>query len=304
MNAQASGSCHLANDSPRCSRSSLGRRRGALAEDDGGQRALLPLLVGDADDRRLDDVGVAHQGVLEVDRGDPLAAGLDDVLGPVGERDVAQRVEGADVAGAQPAVVELLGHLAGRRGRSSWRSPTARAPRARRPTRRPRGGRSRRRRRSGPPRRTAAGPGCRGRPTRRRPRRRSGPGRPRRPATSRSCPTPGGCRARAAPGAPAAATPVRPTRRTGSAAGSRASRRGARRGRRTSFHTVGTAPETVGRLAWMNRTSGSACSQRSGMHSDAPVISAAYARPQALAWNIGTIGRTRSWKSTPRRCRC
>ena len=46
----------------------------------------------------------------------------------------------------------------------------------------------------------------------------------------------------------------------------------------------------------MNRHSGSACSQRSGMHSDAPLMIAAYARPQALAWNIGTIGSTRSWK--------
>ena len=49
----------------------------------------------------------------------------------------------------------------------------------------------------------------------------------------------------------------------------------------------------------MNRHSGSACSQRSGMHSDAPLIRAAYARPQALAWNIGTIGSTRSWKLIP-----
>ena len=67
----------------------------------------------------------------------------------------------------------------------------------------------------------------------------------------------------------------------------------------TSFQTVGTAPDMVGRLAWMKRTIGSACSQRSGMHSDAPFMRAAYARPQALAWNIGTIGRIRSWLSMP-----
>ena len=40
---------------------------------------------------------------------DPLAARLDDVLGAVGDLDEAPGVDGADVAGAQPAVVELLG---------------------------------------------------------------------------------------------------------------------------------------------------------------------------------------------------
>ena len=74
---------------------------------DGHQRALGPLRVGDGDDGRLEDVGMGHDGVLELDRGDPLAAGLDDVLGAVRDRHVALAVERADVAGAQPAVVEL-----------------------------------------------------------------------------------------------------------------------------------------------------------------------------------------------------
>ena len=52
-------------------------------------------------------LGVRHEGVLEVDRADPLAAGLDDVLGPVGQREEAVRRQRADVAGPQPAVVEL-----------------------------------------------------------------------------------------------------------------------------------------------------------------------------------------------------
>src|SRR2546422_6142750 len=47
--------------------------------------------------------------VLELDRGDPLAARLDDVLGAVGDLDEAVRVDRAHVAGAEPAVVELLG---------------------------------------------------------------------------------------------------------------------------------------------------------------------------------------------------
>src|SRR5690606_31251521 len=47
--------------------------------------------------------------VLQVDRGDPLAAGLDDVLGAVNQGQVAVGGDLADVAGAQPAVVELVG---------------------------------------------------------------------------------------------------------------------------------------------------------------------------------------------------
>ena len=58
---------------------------------DAGQRPLGPLRVGDADDRRLGDLRVAHDLVLELDRADPLAAGLDDVLGAVDEADVAVR---------------------------------------------------------------------------------------------------------------------------------------------------------------------------------------------------------------------
>jgi hypothetical protein len=43
------------------------------------------------------------EGRLQIQRGDPLAARLDDVLGPVADRDVALGVDAADVAGAEPA---------------------------------------------------------------------------------------------------------------------------------------------------------------------------------------------------------
>src|SRR4051794_41575114 len=52
---------------------------------------------------------MSHYLVFEVDRGDPLAAGLDDVLRAVGDLGVTAFVHRADVAGAQPAVVEALG---------------------------------------------------------------------------------------------------------------------------------------------------------------------------------------------------
>ena len=67
----------------------------------------------------------------------------------------------------------------------------------------------------------------------------------------------------------------------------------------TSFQMVGTAPATVGRwvsIMW-TRVLASMC--RSGSRMSAPAISAAYGRPQALAWNIGTIGKALSEKLKP-----
>jgi len=57
-------------------------------------------------DGGLGHVRVQHDAVLEVDRGNPLTAGLDDVLGAIGQREIAVRADPADVPGAQPAVVE------------------------------------------------------------------------------------------------------------------------------------------------------------------------------------------------------
>src|SRR3546814_12853251 len=50
-----------------------------------GQRSLGPLGVGHPDHGGLGDLRVAHQLVLEVDRADPLAARLDDVLRAIHE---------------------------------------------------------------------------------------------------------------------------------------------------------------------------------------------------------------------------
>src|SRR5438552_19141191 len=50
-----------------------------LARDD-QQRALLPFRMEGADDRRLHHVGVPVRRVLQRDRADPFAAGLDEVL--------------------------------------------------------------------------------------------------------------------------------------------------------------------------------------------------------------------------------
>ncbi|COU63507.1 Uncharacterised protein [Mycobacterium tuberculosis] len=47
------------------------------------------------------------KAVLQLNRGDPFTAGLDDVFGAVGQGDEALLVDAADVTGAQPAGIEL-----------------------------------------------------------------------------------------------------------------------------------------------------------------------------------------------------
>src|SRR6267142_5829398 len=72
--------------------------------DDAGEGALDPLGVRHGDHRRLQHLRVAHDQVLDVHARHPLAPGLDQILGPVGDLDVAFRVDRGDVSGAEPAV--------------------------------------------------------------------------------------------------------------------------------------------------------------------------------------------------------
>jgi hypothetical protein len=46
---------------------------------------------------------MADGGILDVDRGDPLATRLDDVLGPVDDSDETVGVDRHDITGAEPA---------------------------------------------------------------------------------------------------------------------------------------------------------------------------------------------------------
>src|SRR6266511_5261863 len=100
-------------------------RRGARAfpQHYRGQRPLRPLLVRDRDHRGLRDGWVRHQRILELDRGDPLAAGLDHVLRAVLDHHEAARVHRDDVARPEPAVVGPAVRLLGRvvvGGRDPW----------------------------------------------------------------------------------------------------------------------------------------------------------------------------------------
>src|SRR6202035_1167333 len=75
-------------------------------DDDRGDR-LGPALVRQADHHGFRNVLVGGgNGLLDLDRGDVLPTGLDDVLASVGEPQDAVGVEVTDVAGVEPAVLE------------------------------------------------------------------------------------------------------------------------------------------------------------------------------------------------------
>ena len=54
--------------------------RGSLTDDDKGFGGLAPAFMGDADDGGVDDVGVLVEDGFDLEGGDVLAAGDDDVL--------------------------------------------------------------------------------------------------------------------------------------------------------------------------------------------------------------------------------
>src|SRR3546814_14249333 len=54
--------------------------------------------------RRFGDAGATDRGIFELDRADPFAARLDDVLGTVGDLHDTIRVEDSDIAGVEPVV--------------------------------------------------------------------------------------------------------------------------------------------------------------------------------------------------------
>src|SRR6478735_1420484 len=90
-----------------------GERRGAVLHADPRAQLLAVLLVRDADDLGVEDVGVGVEELLDLARVDVLAAADDHVLDAAGDLDVAVIVHDADVAGVHPAVLDGLGRLVG-----------------------------------------------------------------------------------------------------------------------------------------------------------------------------------------------
>ena len=90
----------------------LGQVRGERLEvgaspgprDDDAAHRFPQHLVRDGEGQRAEDVRVADEHVLDLNRGDRLAAALDDVFAAPDDVQVAVGVEAADVAGVEPAL--------------------------------------------------------------------------------------------------------------------------------------------------------------------------------------------------------
>ena len=67
------------------------------------ERPLTPFVVLDADDGRLCNARALRDQVLNLQRRDPLPAGLDHVLDSVGDVHAAVRVDHGDITGVQVA---------------------------------------------------------------------------------------------------------------------------------------------------------------------------------------------------------
>src|SRR5262245_46457182 len=76
-----------------------------LPENDDEQRPLVPLRMLHADHRCFRHFGMADGEVLEVDRGNPLAARFDHVLGAVVDLHMAVAVDGGDVTGVEETLL-------------------------------------------------------------------------------------------------------------------------------------------------------------------------------------------------------
>src|SRR6201996_9034710 len=85
-----------------------GVSRGALVERDERLRPLAPVRVRDPDDRAFEYGRVGGDRLLDLDAGDVLAAGDDDVLAAVAQLDVAVGMPDGQVTGMEPAPGERL----------------------------------------------------------------------------------------------------------------------------------------------------------------------------------------------------
>ena len=81
------------------------------ADDDEGDRHRAPARVGAADDRGVGHGRMPPQDGLDLRGIDVLAARHDQVVATIGHAQAAGRVEGADIAGPEPAVGEGRGRL-------------------------------------------------------------------------------------------------------------------------------------------------------------------------------------------------
>src|SRR5215208_6544406 len=113
-NSTASGALKWASRSRQKSISSALGHVLVRAQRDERLRTLPPLLVREGDNSAFEHRRMAADRVLDLDRGDVLAAGDDDVLLAVADFDVAVGVPDAEVAAVKPAAGERGGGGVGR----------------------------------------------------------------------------------------------------------------------------------------------------------------------------------------------
>ena len=83
----------------------LARRARALLELHDQKRTLVPFRMMDADHGCFRDRRMSDREIFQFDRGNPLAAGLDHVLGTVRDAHITVRIDGGDVAGIEIAFI-------------------------------------------------------------------------------------------------------------------------------------------------------------------------------------------------------
>src|SRR3546814_15452262 len=71
---------------------------------DHGKGALFPFWMIYANDRRDPDAGVPNRRILDINRADPFAPGLDHIFLAVGQPEKAEAIDRTDVPGVVPAI--------------------------------------------------------------------------------------------------------------------------------------------------------------------------------------------------------
>ena len=87
--------------------------RAARPPHDGGHDLVLGQFGGHRKHRRVADVGMTEQHLLDFERRNIFAAAADGVLQPVDKAEIAVGLADDAVAGVKPAVAESLGGLVG-----------------------------------------------------------------------------------------------------------------------------------------------------------------------------------------------
>ena len=79
----------------------------ALGPDHDQERPLRPFRMCDTYHRGFGHRWMADSRVFDLDRADPFAAGLDHVLGAIGNCHIPVRIDSRDIASIEPAILRM-----------------------------------------------------------------------------------------------------------------------------------------------------------------------------------------------------